>query len=196
MVRLLRMVLISKKELTLIPTCGEEVSHTQIINHSFQTNMSCNISVPTEVLCNSSNNLFTVNVTGGTAPYTYYWEILNGWCHIIGGQNTPTVQISISFKTLHLKVTVTDANGCTTTCYVEVDCNLENPGITIVDTNPDQVDILKPIGQVNAISDISLRPTQQVLKFILNLNLLYLKALLSILVINLEKLSFLESDFY
>mgnify|MGYP002136418057 FL=1 len=149
---------IEERTYTYTNLCGEEVSHTQIINHSFQTNMSCNISVPTEVLCNSSNNLFTVNVTGGTAPYTYYWEILNGWCHIIGGQNTPTVQISISFKTLHLKVTVTDANGCTTTCYVEVDCNLENPGITIVDTNPDQVDILKPIGQVNAISDISLRP--------------------------------------
>lgn len=138
--------------------CGEEVNHTQIINHSFQTNMSCNIVIPTEVLCNSSNNLFTVNVTGGTAPYTYYWEILNGWCHIIGGQNTPTVQISISFKTLHLKVTVTDANGCTTTCYVDVDCTLDNPGINDGNTEPVDVDILKPIGQLNTISDISLRP--------------------------------------
>lgn len=147
---------IEERKYTYTNLCGEEVSHIQIISHSMQSNMSCNIVIPEEVLCNSSNNLFTVNITGGEGPYTYHWEILNGWCHIVAGQNTPTVQVSISFKTLYLKVTVTDARGCTTECLIEVECTLEDPGIVV--TNPDPVDVSKPVSQYNLIEDYSLRP--------------------------------------
>lgn len=147
---------IEERTFTYTNLCGEETSYTQIINHTFNSDLACNITIPTEVYCNSSNNLFTVVVTGGQAPYTYDWEILNGWCHILGGQHTPTVQISISFKTLYLKVKVTDARGCSTECYVEVDCSLDNPGINVVD--PNVIDNSSTIGQLNVINDYTLRP--------------------------------------
>ncbi|MFZ1229444.1 MAG: T9SS type A sorting domain-containing protein, partial [Saprospiraceae bacterium] len=100
--------------------------------------------------------IFTVNVTGGDGPYYYNWEILNGFCHIVAGQNTPTVQISISFKTLFLKVTVTDSRGCQTQCVIEVDCTLD--GSTIVVVDPELVDISKPVVPENLIEDYTLRP--------------------------------------
>ena len=147
---------IETREYTYTNLCGEEVSHTQVINHSTQSDMSCNIVIPEVVSCNSSNNLFTVIVVGGDGPYTYNWEILNGFCHIIGGQGTPTVQISISFKTLYLKVTITDARGCKTECVIEVECTLDGPSIVVVE--PDPVDISSPVTQFNLIEDYSLRP--------------------------------------
>jgi len=136
--------------------CGEEVSYTQEISHLTTSDLACNIIIPEEVGCNSSNNIFTVNVTGGDGPYYYNWEILNGFCHIVAGQNTPTVQISISFKTLFLKVTVTDSRGCQTQCVIEVDCTLD--GSTIVVVDPELVDISKPVVPENLIEDYTLRP--------------------------------------
>ncbi len=147
---------IEERTFTYTNLCGDQTSYTQIVNHSFNSDLSCNITIPTDVYCNSSNNLFTVVVTGGQAPYTYDWEILNGWCHILAGQHTPTVQISISFKTLYLKVKVTDARGCSTECYVEVDCTLDNPGINVVD--PHVAESGTAIGQMNIINDYTLRP--------------------------------------
>ncbi|HPB52712.1 MAG TPA: T9SS type A sorting domain-containing protein, partial [Saprospiraceae bacterium] len=54
------------------------------------------------------------------------------------------------------KVKVTDARGCSTECYVEVDCSLDNPGINVVD--PNVVDNSSTIGQLNVINDYTLRP--------------------------------------
>jgi hypothetical protein len=56
----------------------------------------------TDVLCNGGNNgSASVNVTGGTAPYTYSWS---------NGSQTSTSN-NLTAGTYH--VTVTDANGCT-----------------------------------------------------------------------------------
>ncbi len=56
----------------------------------------------TDALCNGDNNgSATINVTGGTTPYTYLWN---------DGQTTATAS-NLTAGTYN--VTVTDANGCT-----------------------------------------------------------------------------------
>jgi hypothetical protein len=98
---------------TIENACGERYSASQTIHHlNNDASLSCSIIAP-QVFCNSSENIINVDVTGGSGEYTYYWEVLNGSCHIISGQGTSQLKISIAFKTLQLKLTVADANGCT-----------------------------------------------------------------------------------
>ncbi len=64
----------------------------------------------TDDLCNGSNNATaTVNVTGGTMPYTYAWAP-------IGGTNSTGTGLLANTYT----VTVTDANGCNGTATVTI----------------------------------------------------------------------------
>jgi len=134
---------------TYVNECGESDSRSQSILHSLHSDLDCNIIGPSEVHCNSSENEFTVIVNGGNGPYSYYWEVMNGSCHILSGQHTPVVIISVSFKTLYLKVTVTDANGCKSTCYISVDCIID--GIEGQPAEPDP----------EAAEDISIKPYYQ-----------------------------------
>jgi hypothetical protein len=63
----------------------------------------------TDVLCNGGNNgSASVNVTGGTAPYTYSWS---------NGNQTST---SNNLTAGTYQVTITDANGCTLSKSVNV----------------------------------------------------------------------------
>ncbi|SEO67791.1 Por secretion system C-terminal sorting domain-containing protein [Flavobacterium sp. CF108] len=65
----------------------------------------------TDVSCNGgTNGTATVTATGGTAPYTYSWSPSGGTAATASGLN---IGIYI--------VTVTDANGCTTTQSVTID---------------------------------------------------------------------------
>jgi hypothetical protein len=63
----------------------------------------CSVSIIQEAL-NGNDGILEVFPVGGTAPYTYLWS---------DGQTTPTAA-GLSGGTY--SVTVTDANGCTTTC--------------------------------------------------------------------------------
>ncbi|MCA0335153.1 MAG: T9SS type A sorting domain-containing protein, partial [Bacteroidetes bacterium] len=148
---------------TIENACGERYSASQTIHHlNNDASLSCSIIAP-QVFCNSSENIINVDVTGGSGEYTYYWEVLNGSCHIISGQGTSQLKISIAFKTLQLKLTVADANGCTSECLVNVPCSLEGVDPLVNDQDNNQDSQYK----VNSLSagDYSLRPnptTEQV----------------------------------
>jgi hypothetical protein len=110
---------------TIENECHEQYSASQVITHMQRNNdLVCSILAPS-VFCNSSENQVSAEVSGGYGPYTYKWEVVNGSCHILSGQGTPDVIISIAYKTLNMRVTITDANGCNTTCDVNVPCAID-----------------------------------------------------------------------
>ncbi|MEO8069294.1 MAG: choice-of-anchor L domain-containing protein [Flavobacteriales bacterium] len=73
--------------------------------------LSASIASSTNVLCRGNNTgSATVNVIGGTAPYTYNW-------------NSAPAQISATMSTVpagNYICTVTDSNGCTTTASITI----------------------------------------------------------------------------
>lgn len=108
---------------TFINDCGEYQSKSQSIYHTNDSDLSCSIIDIPVLNCHSTGNEITVVPSGGSGNYTYAWQVLNGSCHIMGGQNDQTVDVSVSYKTLQIKVTVTDSDGCSTDCYIEAECS-------------------------------------------------------------------------
>ncbi|WP_187294242.1 gliding motility-associated C-terminal domain-containing protein [Olleya sp. ITB9] len=85
--------------------CNLTVSHTQTITVT-QPILSASIVSITDVLCNSeATGSIDISVTGGTAPYSYIWNDTN---------NTTTQDLNNVIAGAY-NVTITDANGCTTT---------------------------------------------------------------------------------
>ncbi|WP_289045802.1 SprB repeat-containing protein, partial [uncultured Olleya sp.] len=85
--------------------CNLTVSHTQTITVT-QPVLSASIVSITDVLCNSeATGSIDISVTGGTAPYSYIWNDTN---------NTTTQDLNNVIAGAY-NVTITDANGCTTT---------------------------------------------------------------------------------
>ena len=96
-----------------------------------------------------------MEVSGGTGPYLYRWEALNGSCHILSGQGTPKVKISTTFTITELKVTITDAYGCTTVCTLRVDCTIRDVETIVTDDTGDNE---SGISLRNLASEYQLRP--------------------------------------
>lgn len=87
--------------LTVTDNKGCSVSDTFTIT---EPSVALSASISTvDVLCyGNASGQATVNVTGGTAPYTYLWH------------NNDTAQTVSNVEAGAVSVTVTDANGCTT----------------------------------------------------------------------------------
>ncbi|MBL0051220.1 MAG: SprB repeat-containing protein [Bacteroidetes bacterium] len=78
------------------------VSLSQVVTQSNQ--LLVNVSNFSNVNCNGNNNgAININIAGGTTPYTYAWS------------NGATTQNVNNLSPNTYTVTVTDANGCTTT---------------------------------------------------------------------------------
>src|SRR5690606_11854273 len=78
----------------------------------------------TNVSCNGgSNGAVDLTVTGGIAPYTYAWS------------NSAVTQDMTDLEAGTYSVTVTDANGCTTTTSVTVFEPMELTASAVVDSN-------------------------------------------------------------
>jgi gliding motility-associated-like protein len=77
----------------------------------------------TNSVCGSSTGSATASVNGGSIPYTYSWSPS-------GGTNNTANNLSAGIYT----VTVTDANGCTTSGNVTV-ANSNGPSLSLVSSN-------------------------------------------------------------
>src|SRR4029077_2649154 len=65
-------------------------------------------AAPTDATCGNSNGSISLNVVGGTAPFTYLWS------------NAAITQNLNNLPAASYTVTVTDANGCTTTATATI----------------------------------------------------------------------------
>ena len=79
------------------------------VSISQPTALGSSITSQTNVACNGgASGAATVAATGGTTPYTYLWS------------NAATTAIASSLMAGNYSVTVTDANGCTSTSSVTI----------------------------------------------------------------------------
>ncbi|QCE43223.1 Ig-like domain-containing protein [Psychroserpens sp. NJDZ02] len=89
---------------TATDQCDLTTTHTQIITVT-QPVISATITSVTDVLCNSeATGSIDITVTGGKLPYTFIWNDVT---------NTNTEDLSNVLAGAY-NVTITDANGCTT----------------------------------------------------------------------------------
>ncbi|MGB4847885.1 MAG: T9SS type A sorting domain-containing protein, partial [Saprospiraceae bacterium] len=132
---------------TATDACGNisvVVQHIKWIPNSLLT---CNINVPAQVECNSHNVIITSDVTGGSGPFTYVWQIVGNKCFIQGGQGTPEITIYMGWEDVKIILTVTDSNGCVSMCMYVLHC-LE-PGELAFSANPG---VANPEANSNIIS--------------------------------------------
>ena len=131
--------------------CGNISETVQVITWIPDTFLECNIIVPPSFECNSHGIVISSDVTGGTGPYEYVWEIVGEKCFIQGGQGTPDVTIYVGWSDVKIILTVTDAFDCVTMCMIVLSC-LE-PGelsISAIPASLDPVSSQDVINQINA----------------------------------------------
>ncbi len=93
----------------------------------------------TDVTCNSgSDGIATINVTSGTAPYTYAWD-----------QSVSTTNVATDLIVGLHTVTITDANGCVITESITL--NQPNP-LVMVDITPDLIVCAEDSATISAIA--------------------------------------------
>ena len=119
--------------------CGNTTEVEQNI-YWYENRLECTFTDFNIVTCNSSGNLLSAVVNGGQGPYSYEWEMIDCDGFITGGQGTSTVEYTVGYTTQNFLLTVTDANGCQTTCTTSVVCSKDRDGdatqgFVIVDTD-------------------------------------------------------------
>ena len=106
---------------TAMDQCGNINHATQTI-HAFNTSdLACSINGDFSPPCNSSANLYTVEISGGTAPYTINWYVDGDNCTIEQIYEN-TAEIYVGFGLANLRAEVRDANGCVTECKAMISC--------------------------------------------------------------------------
>lgn len=85
--------------------------------------------------CGSTGNSMGIQVSGGVAPYTYHWAIVDGDALMTAGQSTATLEYSIGGSALNLAVKITDAIGCIVMEYIHIEC--EGDGV-VLPTPPEE----------------------------------------------------------
>ncbi len=78
-----------------------------------------NLTIEDVVLCPPQviSGMFVINLTGGTAPYTYQWSPADG----LSGTTISNPTVSLTTPGIYpYSLLVTDANGCTVTAQAEV----------------------------------------------------------------------------
>ncbi|PSR14342.1 MAG: hypothetical protein C7N36_04390, partial [Bacteroidetes bacterium] len=132
--------------------CGNSTKVVQYID-IYDNTLACAFNIPEIISCNSAGNTLTVNVTGGTAPYTYSWDMTDCDGFITAGANTRRITYTVGFTTQNFSVTITDANGCEHVCTTSIACikqtetpidifGLTGPNTGLVAAYPNPVDQL------------------------------------------------------
>jgi hypothetical protein len=102
--------------------CGNAEIYEQVISY-VDKDVSCEFELlANELACGTANNQLTVTNSGGRAPYTYEWQMIDCDGFITEGADAQTVTFTSGFTPQNFEVTVTDADGCAQRCTYSVEC--------------------------------------------------------------------------
>lgn len=107
---------------TATDACGNSSQATQSILWIPDTFLDCDILLPGPIECNTHGVLIGSDVSGGLGEISYLWEIEGEKCFIQGGQGTPEIFIYVGWSEVDIKLTVTDAFGCSSVCSITLNC--------------------------------------------------------------------------
>jgi hypothetical protein len=119
---------------TIVVEDGLGCSSTgQVVTITQPSPLSCSVSPSVATNCVNHSQVFTVNVSGGTAAYSYSWSGPNGF----SGSGSPiTINNLQPGSAGTYTVTVTDANGCQTTCSATLAINPAPDAPTAANNGP------------------------------------------------------------
>ena len=123
---------------TATDACGNFIEERQRID-LYDNTLEVNFEHAEQVTCNTSNNDITVSVTGGEAPYSYQWEMIDCDGFITSDATDSGIQYTMGYTTQNFSVTITDANGCEKVSHNSIACNNEDintPPDGLLDGNP------------------------------------------------------------
>ena len=109
------------RTVSVVDNCGRESMAKQIIEYYQFNDLACEIEGDFAPGCNTQDNFYYVNISGGTAPYTIEWQANGGNCSIEWADGE-TANINIGFGQANILARVIDANGCETMCDAEISC--------------------------------------------------------------------------
>ena len=89
----------------------------------------------TDGLCSGTATPFTSSVTGGTAPYTYLWDFGDASTSTESNPSHVFTSFGCGNKTFNVKLTVTDAKGCSFTTGTKVVTIKQAPDVGVSDQN-------------------------------------------------------------
>lgn len=89
----------------------------------------------TSSTCSGSSISFTSNVITGTPPYTYAWDFGDGSSSIIANPIHSLISLGCGTGNVTVKLTVTDANGCSSTQVSHTLTIKQKPDISFSDLN-------------------------------------------------------------
>ena len=105
--------------------CGNADVFEQVITYA-DKEINCKFELAgNSLICGTSNNELTVTNSGGRAPYTYAWRMVDCDGFITGADDEQTVLFTSGFTSQNFEVTVTDADGCQQVCTFTVACKKE-----------------------------------------------------------------------
>jgi large repetitive protein len=87
----------------------------------------------TDNLCSGTAVPFTSTITSGTAPFTYTWDFGDGGNSSAQNPTHAFTSVGCGTKTFNVKLTVTDANGCTYTTAVKLVNIKQAPDVQLTD---------------------------------------------------------------
>ena len=107
---------------TATDACGNSTQASQMITWIPDTQIECDIILPGPVECNTHGVLISSEVFEGLGEIEYLWEVVGEKCFIQSGQGTPEILIYIGWSEVGIRLTVTDAFGCTSVCSATLNC--------------------------------------------------------------------------
>jgi hypothetical protein len=146
------------------PTCYSPVGRDEYGDLICQADLNSDCTRPSPVLVSSSNGVLSLDITGGTAPYTVIWTLLNGTT--VTGQ-TITNQPAGTYTALVIDNYGDFSAKTTCTLTMPITCNFSGSVVetSVITPTPtpitDRCFCLKIYKNYNLVATISFCPTGQ-----------------------------------